>query len=52
LFIEGLASPKQSLTEGNGGARLSAVGVPMDKGELDGRAGIHRFERRGEKEGA
>jgi hypothetical protein len=52
FFIEGLASPKQSRTEGNGGARLSAVGVLIDKGELDGRASIHRFEKRGEKEGA
>jgi hypothetical protein len=52
FFIEGPASPKQSPTEGNGRARLSAGGVPMDKGELDGRAGIHRFERRGEKEDA
>jgi len=50
FFIEGPASPEPDGS--NGGARLSAVGVPIDKGELDSQAGIHRFERRGEKEDA
>ena len=52
FFIEGPASPKQSRTEGNSWTRLFAGGSSKDKGELDGRAGIHRFERRGEEEGA
>ena len=50
FFIEGPASPKQSRMEDNRWTRLSAGGGSVDKGELDGRAGIHRFERRGEKE--
>jgi hypothetical protein len=42
FFIEGPASPQP---EGNGRARLSAGGVPMDEGELDSWYSPFREER-------
>ena len=52
FFIEGPAKSKQSRAEGNSGTRLSAGQLSTDKEELDGRGGIHLFERRGEQEDA
>ncbi len=52
FFIGGPAESKQSRAEGNSGMRLSAGERSMDKEELDGRGGIHLFERRGEQEDA
>ena len=52
FFIEGPAKSKQSGAEGNSGTRLSAGQLSTDKEELDGRGGIHLFERRGEQEDA
>ncbi len=52
FFIGGPAKSKQSRAEGNSGMRLSAGERSIDKEELDGRGGIHLFERRGEQEDA
>jgi hypothetical protein len=52
FFIEGPAKSKQSRAEGNSGMRLSAGERSIGKEELDGRGGIHLFERRGEQEDA
>ena len=43
FFIEGSASPEPDGS--NGGARLSAGGVPMDEGELDSWYSPFREER-------
>ena len=52
FFIGGPAKSKQSRAEGNSGMWLSAGERSIDKEELDGRGGIHLFERRGEQEDA
>ncbi len=52
FFIGGPAKSKQRRAEGNSGMRLSAGESSIDKEELDGRGGIHLFERRGEQEDA
>ena len=52
FFIEGPAESKQSRAEGDGRTWLSSGRLSVDKEELDGRGGIHLFERRGEQEDA
>jgi hypothetical protein len=52
FFIEGPAQSKQNLAEGNRRTRLSAGRRSIVEEELDGRGGIHLFERRGEQEDA
>jgi hypothetical protein len=52
FFIEGPTKSKQSQAEGNSEMKPSAGRRSIDKEELDGRGSTHRFERRGEQEGA
>ena len=52
FFIEGPAKPRPGPTEGNSRVKLSVSRRSIDEEELDSRADIHRFERRGEQEDA